>query len=137
MTLWSLRHRGDWVTTTATVSKGLEVVHMHIYVRAMDDLGPFACHCVATRQMARHVSKIYERHLGPSGVTATQLAILSLLARRPALTMAEMAQLMRMYRTTLLRALKPLREKACLNAEPEEGEPRRHILTLSSAGRAK
>jgi DNA-binding MarR family transcriptional regulator len=103
----------------------------------MDDLGPFACHCVAARQMARHVSRIYERHLGPSGVTATQLAILSFLARRSAMTMAEMAELMQMDRTTLLRAVKPLREKAWVKADPQKGEPRRHVLTLSAAGRAK
>lgn len=137
MTLWSLRHRGDWVTTTATVSKGLESVHMHIYVRAMDDLGPFACHCVATRQMARHVSRIYERHLGPSGVTATQLAILNFLAQRQAMTITQMSEVMRMDRTTLLRALKPLREKRWVNAEPEEDEPRRLVLTLTKAGRGK
>jgi hypothetical protein len=33
-------------------------------------------------------------HLGPSGVTATQLAILNFLARRSAMTMAEMSELM-------------------------------------------
>src|SRR5258708_38640567 len=108
-----------------------------MYRRAMDDLGPFACHCVATRQMARHVSKIYERHLGPSGVTATQLAILSFLARRSAMTMAEMSELLQMDRTTLLRAVKPVPEKAWANADPQKGEPRRHVLTLSTAGRAK
>jgi DNA-binding MarR family transcriptional regulator len=110
---------------------------MHTYAKVKDDLGPFACHCAATRQMARHVSKIYERHLGPSGVTGTQLAILNFLARRSAMTMAEMSELMQMDRTTLLRAAKPLREKACVNADPQKGERRRHVLTLSTAGRAK
>ncbi len=87
--------------------------------------------------MARHVTKIYERHLGPSGVTATQLAILSFLDRRSRMTMTEMAEVMQMDRTTLLRALKPLREKAWVSADPQADEPRRHALTLSAAGRAK
>ncbi|MGC1302681.1 MAG: MarR family winged helix-turn-helix transcriptional regulator [Caulobacteraceae bacterium] len=110
---------------------------MHSYIEVMDDLGPLACHCVAARQMTRHISKIYERHLGPLGVTATQLAILNFLARQSAMTTAEMAELMQMDRTTLLRAVKPLREKAWVNVDPQEDEPRRHVLTLSAGGRAK
>lgn len=51
--------------------------------------------------------------------------------------MAEMAEVMRMDRTTLSRGLKPLREKRWVNAEPEENEPRRHVLTLTTVGRAK
>lgn len=53
------------------------------------------------------------------------------------MTMAEMSELMQMDRTTLLRAVKPLREKAWVNANPQKGEPRRHVLRLSTAGRAK
>jgi DNA-binding MarR family transcriptional regulator len=87
--------------------------------------------------LARHVSKIFERHLASSSVTATQLAILSFLDRRTSMTMTELSEIMHMDRTTLLRALKPLRDKAWVNAEPEKGDPRRHIMTLSSAGRAK
>jgi DNA-binding MarR family transcriptional regulator len=88
--------------------------------------------------MARHVSRIYERHLGRAEVTATQLAILSFLARRhSAMTMAEMAEVMQMDRTTLLRAIKPLRQKGWMRVRPEKSEPRRNELTLTSAGKAK
>jgi DNA-binding MarR family transcriptional regulator len=51
--------------------------------------------------------------------------------------MAEMADLMKMDRTTLVRALKPLREKGWIDAVPEGSGSRRHALTLMAAGHAK
>jgi DNA-binding MarR family transcriptional regulator len=107
---------------------------MHTYLTLMDELGPLACHCLVTRQIARHVSKLYERHLAPSGITATQLAILNFLERQQKMTMNELAAAMLMDRTTLLRALKPLRSKKLILSAPQAGEPRRLAIWLSRAG---
>ncbi len=69
------------------------------------------CNCFALRQAARYVTQIYERHLGQVGLTAAQFTIIAKLARKPDLTMMDLADLMVMERTTLVRALKPLQRE--------------------------
>ncbi|QGQ97362.1 MarR family transcriptional regulator [Paenibacillus psychroresistens] len=103
----------------------------------MNELEPLTCHCVVSRQLTRHISKIYERHLAPSGITATQLAILSLIEHHKELTMNELADLLLMDRTTLLRALKPLQLLECLISTRHPDEPRRHMFSLSQSGSLK
>ncbi|AYG58379.1 MarR family transcriptional regulator [Rhizobium jaguaris] len=113
---------------------------MHTYIRNMqieDDLGPLACHCLATRQLARHVSKLYERHMAPTGITSTQFSLLNFLGRDARMTMNELAAAMLMDRTTLLRAVKPLQQQGLVISAPETEESRRLMLELSPAGRGK
>jgi DNA-binding MarR family transcriptional regulator len=47
--------------------------------------------CFAVRQAARHISKLYERHLCKVGITPTQFSILSMLNRHPKSTMIQLA----------------------------------------------
>jgi DNA-binding MarR family transcriptional regulator len=113
---------------------------MHMHGKSMqteDDLGPLACHCLATRQLARHVSKLYERHMAPTGITSTQFSLLHFLDRNARMTMNELAAAMLMDRTTLLRAVKPLQQQGLIISAPETEESRRLMLALSPAGQSK
>ena len=113
---------------------------MHIHNSLMQtehDLGPLACHCLATRQLARHVSKLYDRHMAPTGITSTQFSILSFLAHEPGINMNELAGAMLMDRTTLLRALKPLQQNGWILSAAEAEQSRRLVLSISVAGRNK
>lgn len=101
------------------------------------DLGPLACHCLATRQLARHVSKLYDRHMAPTGITSTQFSILSFLDHEPGINMNELAAAMLMDRTTLLRALKPLQQNGWIVSAPEAEQSRRLVLSISEVGRDK
>jgi len=92
------------------------------------------CNCFALRQAARHVTQIYERHLGQVGLTAAQFTILAKLARKPNLTMLELADSMVMERTTLVRALKPLQRDGLILAEPSEHDGRTLLFSLSERG---
>jgi DNA-binding MarR family transcriptional regulator len=92
------------------------------------------CNCFALRQAARYVTQIYERHLGQVGVTAAQFTILAKLARKPNLTMVELADTMVMERTTLVRALKPLQRDGLVVSESSEHDGRTYLLSLSEAG---
>lgn len=100
-------------------------------------IGPLACHCFATRQLARHVTKLYERHLAPSGVTATQLSILSFLCETPGLSMSELSRIMVMDRTTLLRAIKPLERGGFVTSARKPGGSRWFVFSVSPAGLRK
>jgi DNA-binding MarR family transcriptional regulator len=92
------------------------------------------CNCFALRQAARHVTQIYERHLGQVGLTAAQFTILAKLARRPKLTMVDLADSMVMDRTTLVRAMKPLQRDGLVIAESAEHDSRTYEFSLTEHG---
>lgn len=92
------------------------------------------CNCFALRQAARHVTQIYERHLGPVGLTAAQFTILSKLARTPNLPIADLADAMVMERTTVVRAIKPLQRDGLVTAESAEHDGRTFLFSLTKQG---
>lgn len=94
------------------------------------------CNCFALRQAARHVTQIYERHLAEVGLTAAQFTILAKLARKPDLSMAELADSMVMDRTTLVRALKPLQRDEWVAVAPAQHDSRTHLFRLTEKGEA-
>lgn len=100
-----------------------------------EDTGPLACHCFAARRLARHATRIYERHLAPAGITATQFSILALLHESPGMTTSGLADATVMDRTTMLRAMKPLQRDG-LAAARADGT-RRHGFTTTAAGARK
>lgn len=103
---------------------------MHTSTPDIDD-------CFAVRQAARHISKLYERHLSEAGITPTQFSILSTLAHSPSLTMVELADAMVMDRTTLVRALRPLLRDEFVDGSSQEHCKGRLQVTLTQRGRAK
>jgi DNA-binding MarR family transcriptional regulator len=92
------------------------------------------CNCFALRQAARYVTQIYERHLGQVGLTAAQFTIMAKLARKPDQSMLDLADMMVMERTTLVRALKPLQRDGLVVSEPSEHDGRTYLFSLSDAG---
>ncbi|NNU48670.1 winged helix-turn-helix transcriptional regulator [Rhizobium sp. WYCCWR 11279] len=70
--------------------------------------GPHLCYALAARQNARHLSRLYDNHLAPAGLSVSQFSILSLLEAYETLKITKLAQMLSMERTTLVRALKPL-----------------------------
>jgi DNA-binding MarR family transcriptional regulator len=93
--------------------------------------------CFAIRQAARHISQLYERHLSEADVTPTQFSILVALRRGVNLTMLELAQVMVMDRTTLVRALRPLLRNGLIADEPDGQGRRRLQLALTQSGHAR
>ncbi|PDS41240.1 MarR family transcriptional regulator [Rhizobium anhuiense] len=70
--------------------------------------GPHLCYALAARQNARHLSRLYDTHLAPAGLSVSQFSILSLLEAYESLKITDLARMLSMERTTLVRALKPL-----------------------------
>ena len=75
------------------------------------------------------LSRIYDRHLAPSGINISQFALLSYIGREPGLGATALAGKMVMERTTLVRALKPLRTADLISAATENGPDLRYRLT--------
>lgn len=97
----------------------------------------YACNCFAVRQAARQVTRLYERHLGKAQLTSAQFSILAVLGGAGRTTMAQLAKMLVMDRTTLLRALKPLQREDLLKSTSSDTDPRQLMFALSSAGERK
>jgi DNA-binding MarR family transcriptional regulator len=73
-----------------------------------DSPRPRGCTCFRLRRTARQVTRIYDMHLQPVGLTLTQYSVLSNLALGGPPSVNGMAEMLGMDRTTLTRTLKPL-----------------------------
>ena len=96
-----------------------------------------SCNCFALRQAARHVTRLYEHHLADAQLTSAQFSILGALHEGGPMTMADLAGVMVMDRTTLLRAMKPLQREDLLKSASSPEDPRQLVFTLSPAGERK
>lgn len=95
--------------------------------------GPDQCYCLASRRSARYLTRLYERHLAPSGLTSSQFSILSLLDHASDMTMAELARAMEMERTTLVRTIRPMRDAGWISEDAEKAG-RAIVFTITQAG---
>ena len=92
------------------------------------------CNCFAVRQAARHLTRLYERHLADAELTTAQFSILVALEEAGEMTMSELAKVMVMDRTTLLRAIKPLEQEELVIKRPSVANARQLTFSLSAAG---
>ncbi|MBB5422503.1 DNA-binding MarR family transcriptional regulator [Paraburkholderia sp. JPY158] len=90
--------------------------------------------CFAIRQAARHVSQIYDRHLSNVGLTITQFSLLGRLKRTGPMTMKQIAEAMRMQRTTLVRTIQPLRRDGLVSSEVLGADARTLLISLTTEG---
>jgi DNA-binding MarR family transcriptional regulator len=90
--------------------------------------------CFAIRQAARYVSQLYDRHLANVGLTITQFSIMGRIRRGGRVTMKQLADAMVMERTSLVRAIQPLRRDGLVFSESIEPDQRALLLGLTEAG---
>jgi DNA-binding MarR family transcriptional regulator len=95
------------------------------------------CNCFAARQAARAITRTYERHLAPAGLTSSQFTLLVLLEDRPGIGMRELSEDMVMDRTSLVRALKPLQRDGLVAVAASAEDSRQNVYVLTPAGHAK
>jgi DNA-binding MarR family transcriptional regulator len=93
-----------------------------------------ACNCFATRQAARHITRLFEKHLDGAHLTSAQFSILVSLDEKKEMSMNELSAALVMDRTTLLRALKPLQRDGLLKSQPNKQDTRQLLLSLSREG---
>ena len=95
------------------------------------------CNCLAIRQAARHVTQFYDELLAPSGLRATQYAILGRLRRSGPMTINALAAALVMDRTTLGRNILPLERDGLIEIGAAADDRRRREVRLSAAGAAR
>ena len=94
------------------------------------------CYALAARKSDRYLSRLYDRHLAPAGLSVSQFSILRLLQAHRRLKIAELADMLIMERTSLVRALKPLQASGWVVAERSESG-HAFDVTLSASGSKK
>ena len=83
------------------------------------------------------MTKLYERYLAEVDLTSAQFSILGALGGQGPMTMADLAGVLVMDRTTLLRAMKPLQREDLLKNTSSPDDPRQLVFSLSAAGLRK
>lgn len=95
---------------------------------------PSKCVCSNVRRASRAITKFYDAAMDPSGLKITQFAMLRNISMSGALNASELAQILRLDRTTLVRNLKSLQEQRLIeNAASEDSRTR--PLTVTPKGR--
>ena len=95
---------------------------------------PRGCTCFRMRRTARQMTRIYDTHLLPVGLTLNQYSVLSNLVRSGPPSVNGMAEILGMDRTTLTRTLKPLIAAKFLVLEPGD-DKRSKRIALTDLGR--
>jgi DNA-binding MarR family transcriptional regulator len=96
--------------------------------QTIDDMNVFMCTCANLRRASRVVTRFYHHALKPTGLTPGQFTVLAALSRRGPKPQGELAEMLAMDRTTLIRNLRPLRGKQLVEATTTS---RRGVKTLS------
>ena len=95
-----------------------------------------ACLCLHTQRAARALARRFDQALRPVGLTNGQFSLLMSLNRPEPPSMAPVASLLAMDRTTLTAALKPLQRRGLVEVTADPADKRGRLLRLTQEGRA-
>ncbi|GHO85371.1 MarR family winged helix-turn-helix transcriptional regulator [Dictyobacter formicarum] len=92
-----------------------------------------ACTCANIRRADRLITQFYEQTLAPSGLHVTQFTLLSNIAGLKEATISQLADWLKMDRTTLTRELKLLTQQGLAQVEAGTDRRTRQVI-LTAAG---
>src|SRR3981189_1932300 len=91
---------------------------------AADYMACASCFCLASRQAARKITRLYDGYMQESGIRATQFTILSQLMLRGEMPIGKLASILGMERTTLTRNLTLLEQQKWISIKAGDDPPR-------------
>jgi DNA-binding MarR family transcriptional regulator len=94
-----------------------------------------SCLCLHVQRAARALARRFDVALRPVGLTNNQFSLMMALNRPEPPTMAPVAALLAMDRTTLTAALKLLERRGLVAITPAPGDKRSRLLSLTPTGR--
>ena len=95
-----------------------------------------SCACTRLRTAARLITRAYDEALRPSGINASQLAILAAIDVGDATSIVTLAKRLDVDRTTLSRNLKPLEKMNLIRLGPE-GWKRSKTMHVTAEGQRR
>jgi DNA-binding MarR family transcriptional regulator len=93
-----------------------------------------ACLCLHVQRAARVLARAFDDALRPCGLTNGQFSLLNALNRPAPPSIAPVANLLAMDRTTLTAALKPLVRRGLVIVEADPDDRRSRLLRLTNEG---
>jgi DNA-binding MarR family transcriptional regulator len=111
-----------------------------VYTSFIDEeiMEPATAKCAAgtLRRAARSITRVYDNRLAPSGMTTTQFSIVRALEKHgEPVALSELAEELVFERTSLYRALEPLRREGLITFTPGRGRVKRVGLTAHGVRR--
>ena len=95
---------------------------------------PSTCACGNVRRASRAITKFYDSAMEPSGLKITQFAMLRNIMVSGPLSAGELAQILRLERTTLIRNLKALQNERFIQ-DSTGNDARRRLIAITQKGR--
>jgi len=92
------------------------------------------CLCLHVQRAARTLARLFDEALRPLGLTNQQFSLLMSLNRPEAPSLAPVAKLLGMDRTTLTAALKPLERRGLVRVAASERDRRSRLLAITPEG---
>src|SRR5256885_2152402 len=103
-------------------------------IDSTDYMAAAGCFCLASRQAARKITRLYDSHMQKSGIRSTQFTILSQLMLRGEMPIGKLAGILGMERTTLTRNLAPLEAQKWISIKAGD-DPRARMIGITRQGR--
>jgi DNA-binding MarR family transcriptional regulator len=100
---------------------------------SLDLYGTATCAALNFRRTARAVTRLYDLALAPSGIRATQMAILTAVAKFQPVPMSRIGEILVLDQSTLTRSLRLLQKQEFLEVSPRSVK-RQRFLTLTDSG---
>ncbi|KUL93068.1 MarR family transcriptional regulator [Bosea sp. WAO] len=92
------------------------------------------CLCLHLQRAARALARLFDEALRPLGLTNQQFSLLMSLNRPEPPSIAPVANLLGMDRTTLTAALKPLERRGLVTVSPGDKDRRSRLLAITPEG---
>jgi DNA-binding MarR family transcriptional regulator len=110
-------------------------LYMHVKgdTSSLDLHGTGTCAALNFRRTARAVTKLYDLALAPSGIRATQMAILTPIAKFQPISMARIGEILVLDQTTLTRSLRLLQKQGLIEVSARSIK-RQRFVTLTDQG---
>src|SRR5712671_2004599 len=93
------------------------------------------CFCLASRQAARKITRLYDGYMQKAGIRATQFTILSQLMLRGEMPISKLAGFLGMERTTLTRNLTIPEQRKWISIKAGD-DPRSRLVGITAHGRS-
>ncbi len=100
------------------------------------DTTPESCSCVALRQAARHLTRLYDEALASAGIGVNQYSITATLERHGPEHLQALADRLTMDRSTLGHLLKPLTARGWVEVGVASNDRRHRLIALTAEGKA-
>ncbi|MBN9555624.1 MAG: winged helix-turn-helix transcriptional regulator [Alphaproteobacteria bacterium] len=102
----------------------------------MEKFGIRDCNCASLRKAARRLTSFYDSQLQPSGLRATQFAILALVNEMEEVSVNLIAERLGLDRTTAGKNLRPLEQAGFIEVVSARHDARQRAISVTRAGHA-